>query len=477
MAAFRAGLAAAAAIALLPAAAHADTLAAALASAYETNPELNAQRAVLRQADETVPQALSGYRPTVGVQAGINQNGIDFGDNGRVSTAGVSISQPLYTGGGTRAAVGSGENTILASRARLRAVENTVLVNVVTAYADVLALTRVVELNGNQVKVLERELQASRDRFEVGDLTRTDVAQAEARLARARSQEIAARGRLETAREAYLRVVGRPPADLEPVPPLPVLPGTPGQAVDIASANNPSLIAARFLEAAARYDVRTLEAQRLPSLAATAGAQYQKYDGGGSSGSFVQQGSFFTQTVGLSARVPLYQAGLVGSQIRQAQQRRSELLEAISVTARQVVETTTNSFTDVATARGTIASAEVGVRANTLALEGVKQENAVGSRTIIEVLNAEQELLTSQVDLVQARRDEYVASYRLLAGMGLAEAGALRLPVTAYDPTANARRVRRNWGDWTADPNPPALPLPDAAAAAASATSFAPVPR
>ncbi|MGL4541627.1 MAG: TolC family outer membrane protein [Polymorphobacter sp.] len=457
---------------MLAAPARADNLAAALASAYETNPELQAQRAVVRQVDETVPQALSGYRPGIGASVGFTQNGDDFNDAGQVFTAGGQINQPLYTGGQTMAAVSAGEASVLAARAGLRAVENSVMVGVVTAYANVLALQRVVELTTNQVKVLSRELQASKDRFEVGDLTRTDVAQSEARLARSQSGLIVAQGTLTLAREAYLRVVGRLPADLEPLPPLPLLPGTPGQAVDIADRNNPALIAARFSEAAARYNVRRLEGQRLPTIAANAGLGYANYSGptGG-----LPNGDYFTQSIGVSATVPLYQAGAVGSVIRQAQELRSQRLEEITATQRLVVESTTNSFSNVITARATIVSQQSGVKANTLALEGVKQENQVGSRTLLDVLNAEQELLLSEVDLVQARRDEYVASYQLLASMGLAEATVLQAPVTPYDSTANSKRVRAIWGDWNVNTNPPPLPLPQPVAASQSVSDFVPV--
>jgi outer membrane protein len=453
-------------------AARADSLSAAIASAYETNPELQAQRAIVRQIDEQVPQALSGYRPSVGATVGLTQNGDNFNDSGRAFTAGGTISQPLYSGGSTVAAVNAGENRILAARAALRAAENQITVSVVSAYANVLALQRVVDLTNNQVKVLGRELQASKDRFDVGDLTRTDVAQSEARLARSQTELIAAQGALETAREAYLRVVGRPPVDLEPAPPLPMLPGTPGQAVDIAQVNNPSLIAARFNEAAARYDVRTIEGARLPSVAANAGVGYANYSGPSTS---FPPGDYFTQQIGVSATVPLYQAGQVGSQIRQAQEKRSQLMEQISATSRQVVESTSNSYIAVQTARATIKSAEVGIRANTLALEGVKQENMVGSRTLLDVLNAEQELLTSQVDLVRAKRDEYVAAYQLLANLGVAEATVLRVAVTPYDSTANAKRVRSIWGDWNVDPHPAPLPLPAPIAASSSTSNFQPV--
>jgi len=448
--------------------AHADTLAQAIASAYETNPELAAQRAVVRQTDEQVPQALSFGRPAIDATVGVRQNGLDFVDNGRNTAVGLNLNQSLYRGGRTRSTTNAADNRILAARARLRATENSILLDVVTAYSDVLRFAAVVDLNDNQVRVLGRELQASKDRFEVGDLTRTDVAQSDARLANSRSNLIAARGQLSNARTAYARAVGRPAEDLQPLPPLPPLPGTTGQAVDLANANNPALLAARFDEAAARHDVSTIERERLPSVGVGVGADYQRFVGGSSSASFVNQGAFFTQNAGVQLSVPLYQAGAVSSRVRQAQQRRSQLLAVIGSTGRDVAEQATNAVTQIATARAIIQSSQVAVDANALALEGVTQENQVGTRTIIELLNAQQELLITQVNLVTAKRDEYVGAYQLLAAVGAAEAVALGVPVETYDSAVNARRVRLKWNDFDVDPNPPALPLPDKARASQS---------
>ncbi len=446
---------------LIASPAAADSLSAALASAYDQNPDLAAQRASLRQTDEAVPLALSGGRPTLGTQLSANQAGLDFADNGRTFQAALQFSQSLYQGGRVGTAVSAAENRILAARARLRATENTVVLNVVTAYADVLRYARTVELNQGQVAVLDRELQQSRDRFDVGDLTRTDVAQSQAALATAQSNLVVAENQLAAARQAYQRVVGRPAVDLEPLPPLPVLPGTEGQASDIAQANSPALLAARFDEAAARYDVKTQEKARLPSVSATANAAYSKYQGGGAGSSFVRQGDFFTQSGTITATVPLYQGGLYGTQIRQAQQRRSQLLETITSVSRQTQESVVNSWNQLRAARAIINANQIAVDANALAAEGVKQENQVGSRTIIELLTAEQTLLTSKVNLASAQRDEQVAAYALLAAAGAAEAVALGVPVNPYDSTANAKRVRAKWGD-AGDADPAAQPRPDA---------------
>lgn len=440
----------------------ADSLAEAIASAYEQNPSLAAQRALVRQFDEGVPQALAPARPTLGATATGDQGGINaLKDNGRTYSVGAQLSQSLYRGGRTRLGVSAAENRILAARARLRATENQIVLATITAYADVIRYASVVDLNISQVKVLDRELQQSKDRFDVGDLTRTDVAQSQARLATAKSNLVVAQNQYAAARQAYLRVVGRLPDNLAPLPPLPPLPGTENQAVDVATANNPELLAARFDEAAARYDVQVLERGRLPTLTAQARANYSRYDNYSGTNGFAFNGSFFTQDAILSATIPIYQAGLIGSQVRQSQAIRSQLLETISVVDRSTHESVVNSFNQLRAARAVIEASQVAVDANALAAEGVKQENQVGTRTIIELLNAEQEKLTAQVNLVTAQREEQVAGYALLASVGAAEAIALGVQVNAYDATINARRVRGKWGD-AGDQDAPALPRPDA---------------
>jgi outer membrane protein len=422
----------------------ADTLAAAVASAYETNPELGAQRDAVRVIDEQVPQALAPGRPQIGARVSFDQAGLSaFSDNGRTYSAGLQLSQSLYQGGRVGTSTSAAENRILAARARLRAIENQIVLQVVTAYADVIRFERVVELNKNQVKVLERERQATGDRFEVGDVTRTDVAQSEARLATAQSNLIVGENNLAAARQAYLRVVGRLPEALEPMPALPPMPTNAGSAVDFARENNPALLAARFDEAAARYDVKTAERQFLPSVDLAVSGGYTKYEGGGGGANFVREGQFWAQDAAVTATIPFFQGGAIGSSVRQAKARQSQLMETISTTSRQTEENVTNSFNQLRAARAVIEATKVGVSANTLAAEGVRQENLVGTRTVIEVLNAESELLLSETNLVAARREEQVAAYSLLASVGAAEAVVLGVPVAEYDATANAKVVRR----------------------------------
>lgn len=430
-------------------AASAETLQEALASAYLTNPELTAQRAAQRALDETVSQGNAAFRPTLGSAANFNQDFIepgDFTDDGRQFTASVRLNQPVYAGGRNIANVRGADQRVFAGRQNLRSTENRVLLSTVTAYADVLRDQRLVDLTTNQVRVLEEQLRASSDRFDVGDVTRTDVAQSEARLANARSQRIGALGRLTASREAYRRIVGRAPADLVFPPPLPPLPGTVEQAVDIAAAEAPPLLAARFQEAAARYDVRVQQAGRLPTLSASTDIGYQNVSLGSSNANQGFTVTDFSQSAGAILTVPFYQGGAVSSRIREAQARRSQAMENIAIAERQVAENVRNAWEQIETARATIQAAEVAVRANELAVEGTRQENLVGSRNILDVLNAQQELLLAQVNLVTARRDEYVAGYALLAAMGRAEAGPLQLPVETYDPAVYYKSVRNKWG-------------------------------
>lgn len=438
--------------ALIAAPASADSLREAIASAYASNPQIAAARAQLRQVDEGVPIASSRARPTLDLQGGFTQDlNEDFRDLGQVWTGGIVLRQSIWEGGRVRAGVSAAEARIEAARARLRAVEYRIVVDTAIAYADVLRSQAVVRLNEGQVKVLEQELRASRDRFEVGDLTRTDVAQSEARLALANANLQAARGQLVVAQQAYRRLVGRPPVDLDPLPPLPEMPPSVGAALDQALVTNPALMAARLDEKAAAEDVRLARAQRGPSIGVQASANYTEYTGNGANAGL----SGFDPRVGVSAAMPLFTGGLIAAQVRQAQARQSEALENISQSERIVTETTTDSWELLRTAEAVIASSKVQVDANALAAEGVRQENQVGSRDILDVLNAEQELLNSRVNLVQAERDRYVAAFQLYESIGQLEVALANAPVGRHDPEANAKRVRGlGWREFSTNPDP-----------------------
>ncbi|PZU48951.1 MAG: hypothetical protein DI568_06645 [Sphingomonas sp.] len=431
----------------------AESLNDAIAQAYSNNPSIAAARARVRQADEGVPIAAAGTRPSLDFSGTFNQSLSDnFSDLGQVWTGGLTLRQSIWQGGRIRAGISGAEARIEASRLDLAAAEQALITDTVTAYADVLRTQEIVKLNENQVRVLEQELRASRDRFEVGDVTLTDVAQSEARLAASQANLIAARGNAVFARQAYQRLVGRAPGQLEPLPPLPPLPDSEGQAQTRAADLNPSLAAAKASEKAAAEDVRAAKAGRMPSVGVQASAAYTHYTNI-PPGMLAVDG--LDQRIGISAGMPLFSGGLIAAQVRQAQARQSEALETISLAERQVTEGVANSWALLTTAEATIQAAKSQTSANTLAAEGVRQENMVGSRDILDVLNAEQELLNSRVQLVQAERDRYVAAYQLLQSVGAADIVLEAAGVQRYDPAANAKRVRgKGWNEFGYDPDP-----------------------
>jgi outer membrane protein len=450
-------LAAASAAALIVGgAAQAETLRDALVRTYNSNPTIMAQRAQLRSLDEGVSLARAQGRPQVSGVAGVNQNIIRRGAvPGRSINAGLDVSYDVFNGGRVRNGIRAANERVAAGRANLRATEGDIFTESVSAYMDVIRDRSIVTLNRNQVRVLETNLQATRDRFEVGDLTRTDVAQSEARLALAQSSLATAQGRLEGSEENYRRVIGALPAELDPPPPLPALPASAEQAEDIALANNSDLASIAAQIRASGRDVSIAQADRLPTVSGVSSADYINYVGSQPTGI---GGSSRSGSVGLQARIPIYQGGLVGARVRQLQAVQSQFLERGVEIERLVVSNTRAAFASYQAAQEAIESNQVAVNANTLALEGTRAEQTVGTRNVLDVLNAEQELLNSQVALVTARRDAYVAGFQLLNAMGRAEAEDLNLDGGAlYDPVANYNRVSRRWSDWADDAAPTAV--------------------
>ena len=443
------------AAALAAGTASADTLREALASTYRTNPTLMAQRESLKATDASVAIARAQGRPQLSATAGVNRDltrsGIlAIGSKGTDLTVGADFSYPLFNGGSVRNSVNAAKTRVEAGRALLEAVEGDVFTEAVAAYMDVIRDRAIVELNQNNVRVLGTNLQATRDRFEIGDLTRTDIAQSEARLELARSNLAGAEARLAASIENYRRVIGRPPGELAPPPPLPPLPTTADEAVRIALVNNPDLIAATRQAEAAGFDVRVARASRLPTVSAGVSATYFNAIAGAQSG-FPTTGT--ETSAGLNARIPLYQGGGPSARIRQAQALEGQLLEQVVASERTVVANTRSAFATYQAAERAIQSSQLAVKANELALEGTRAEQSVGSRNVLDVLNAEQELVNSQVALVTSRRDQYVAGFQLLNAMGQAQAEDLGLDGgPLYDPLGNYRRVAGSWSDWASDP-------------------------
>src|SRR4051794_41449680 len=329
--------------ALLASSASADTLRDALVSAYQTNPTLAGQRENLKATDANVAIAKAAGRPQISGTVGLNENltrsGVLIGSTqtGPVVSVGAALSYPLFNGGAVKNSVRAAETRVEAGRATLRAVEGDIFTQAVSAYMDVIRDRAIVELNQNNVKVLETNLEATRDRFQIGDLTRTDVAQSEARLQLGRSQLALAQGRATSSEATYRQVIGHPPGQLAPPPPLPPLPNTPEEAVRIALANNPDLVAITRQAVAAGYDVRVVEASRLPTLSAVGRGDYINQVTGSTNG-LDRAGT--ASSVGLSANVPIFQGGLPSARIRQAQALQGQVTEQVIGTERAVVQVT-----------------------------------------------------------------------------------------------------------------------------------------
>ena len=451
------------AVAGLATTAQAQSLQDAIALAYRTNPTLLAQRANQRALDETYVQARSGLRPTLSVSGGTGYSyrdgpnsppteGIDFdgdgiddipGNDGRnitdgtTASVGVSLNQNLYTGGRIAHGINAAEASVLAGRENLRDVEQEVMQSVIQAYVDVLRDEEVLVIRRDNIAVLQRQLEESNARFEVGEITRTDVAQSEARLAQSESDLAVAEAQLSVSRAAFAAVVGQAPATLEATPALPPAPTDFDVALDSGLVRNPALAAAEYNLRAAEAQVAQTRAEYRPSvgLSASLGNSFDSL----SNLDLNDSSREFSATAHIS--VPLFTGGLNASRVAQALERANAAQIGVEGQRRNVLQLVSSAYAQVIAARSTLLAGEEAVRAATIAAEGVRQEAQVGLRTTLDVLNQELELRAAQVTLANARRNEYVAQAALLAAMGQLS-GASLAPVEAYDPADNFQRVR-----------------------------------
>lgn len=433
----------------------ADDLRGALTSAYQTNPTLAAARANQRATDEGVPIARAAGLPSLQGSASYTEvlSGAALTGPNRILDVQATLSVPVYSGGGVKNSIQAAETRVKAGQADLRGSESGLFSQVVAAYLDVISNEAIVGLGGHNVEVLETNLKSTRDRYEIGDLTRTDVAQSQSRLAVAKSNLRSQQANLASAREKYIQLVGTPPVALEPPPPLPGMPSAADEAVASALDNNPDLIAARTRSKAAGYDTNAAGAGRLPRISLFTTADRTDYLGSLAGGALSQVSS--GTTAGVRATIPIFSGGLPAAQQRQASARENAAMEQEIAIERAVIAAVRSAWSQWQAANEVIASNQQAVDAAALSLEGVRAENSVGNRTILDILNAEQELLTAQTNLVTARRNAYVAGFNLLAAMGKAEARDLGLEGGAlYDPMANYDRVHGKVFDWDLDPKP-----------------------
>jgi outer membrane protein len=424
--------------------AQAMTLQEALAAAYNNNPTLLAQRARLRESDEGVPQALSGWRPTVQFtgSAGVQRNETTGTGERTLTprTLDLNVTQPLYNGGRTTAATSQAENTVRATRALTLATEQQIMLSAVTSYLDVVQNQAVLELSINNEQVLRRQLEATQDRFRVGEVTRTDVSQAEATLATATATRVQAEGTLENTRAAFERFIGEPPGLLEPPKERPVLPTSRAEAASLAARNNPNVISAQFNEAAARDAVGVVRGQLLPQISIVG-----DIGKGQETTTNIQNRTTNTASVIARMTMPLYEGGQIYSQTRQANETVGERRSQIDDTRRQSVQTAQSDWETLQANRAQVEALKVSVRANEVAAEGVQQEALVGARTVLDVLTAEQTLFSSRVSLVQAQHNEAVAEFSVSADIGRLTALDLNLPVQPYDFDKHYKAVRNKW--------------------------------
>jgi outer membrane protein len=424
-----------------------ETLSETLVSAYTSNPALRAERARQRSTDEQVPQALSGWRPTVTAQGAVAQSWADSSITSTSKNTGASVtialSQPIFRGFKTVNGTLQAEANVQAGRQDLLAVEQSVLFEGVQAYMNVIRDRQIVVLRQKNVGVLQQELKAANERFKVGEITRTDVAQSRARVAQSQTFVASAKASLATSVAAYEKVVGHMPGTLS-YPGLSQLPRSLNEAQAVAAEINPSILAAAYVEEASNYNVEVVKGDLLPEIHLAVSATYNDNPQKNVDESNNEQ-------IQVVLTVPLYEAGRVYSAVRQskqvASQRRLEVIQA----GRSVREGVSNAWHFLESARQAIQANKVQVSANQLALDGVRQEYLVGSRTTLDVLNAESDVVTARIALVSAERDQVVSAYQILGSIGRLTARDLHLSVDYYDVEENYRTVRGKWFGTTAN--------------------------
>jgi outer membrane protein len=447
--------------------ADADTLEWALAQAYMNNPQLNSQRAIARQADEAVPQALSGYRPKVTIaadggeqyqqtQGKVTSGGIQSGTAGGSGaaythdeaqffprTVGVTATETLYNGNQNATRTRQAESQVSAARETLRLIEQNVLLNAATAYMNLLRDEATLDLQRRNVQVLQEQLRQTRDQFNVGEVTKTDVAQAESRLAGGRSAVLAAESNYVSSKAVYRQAIGVEPGKLAPGSPVDRLsPKALSEAIAVGRAQNPTVTAAMFGVDVAKLQVSFNEGALLPTLNLVTNVQNAWEQNLGTTGATIQQ---LNATIMGQLTVPLYQGGVEYSNIRQAKEALGQKRLDLETARDQAQASVIQAWGQLEAAKAEIQATQSQVTAAEIALNGVREEARVGQRTTLDVLNQQQELVNDRVALVSAQRDRVVASYTLLSSVGGLTARRLGLKVPIYDPIVHYTQVRDSW--------------------------------
>jgi outer membrane protein len=433
----------------------ADTIEAALVRAYQNNPQLNAQRAQVRITDETVPQALSGYRPkvtvtasagyqytdTLSTQGGTPDNVLRTNIHGAnpPRSVGATITQTLYNGQQTANRTRSAESQVSGAREALRFLEQSVLLSAATTYMDYLRDSAIVEVQKSNVRVLEQTLKQTRDRFNVGEVTRTDVAQSEAQLAAGKTQLLTAEANLTTTRSNFRRIIGNEPQALAPGSPVDrFLPSTLPAAVELGLTQHPNVTASMFGIDTSYLNVKVAEGALLPTVTLQASVQ-QSYEQ-----SLIQYRSFGASAI-TQLNVPIYQGGSEYSLIRQSKETLAQQRLVLEQTRDQTRANVVTAWGQLVAGKAQVQSAQAQVTASEIALNGVREEAKAGQRTTLDVLNAQQALVNARVALVTAQHDRVVASYSVLDKVGRLSPQVLNLATTVYDPSVHYHQVRDSW--------------------------------
>jgi outer membrane protein len=428
----------------------ADTIEAALVRAYQNNPQLNAQRALVRFTDENVPQALSGYRPKVSITAsgGYQYSDVISGSGGgsihgagtQIPRAvGATITQNVFNGFQTANKTRAAESQVSSAREGLRVLEQTVLLSAATIYMDFLRDSAIVEVQRSNVRVLEQTLKQTQDRFNVGEVTRTDVAQSEAQLAAGKTQLLTAEANLVTTRSKFRQIIGNEPEGLAPGSPVDrFLPATLPSAVVLSLIENPSVTAAMFGVDVNFLQVKVNEGALLPTVSLQATAQ-QGYE------QSISIPRSFVATGLAQVSVPIYQGGGEYSLIRQSKETLAQQRLVLEQTRDATRANTVTAWGQLVAGKAQVSSAQAQVTASEIALNGVREEAKAGQRTTLDVLNAQQALVNARVALVTAQHDRVVASYAVLSAVGRLSPQVLKLPTTTYDPSVHYHQVRDSW--------------------------------
>ena len=430
-----------------------DTLEGSLVLAYQNNPTLNAQRASVRATAEGVPQALSGYRPRVTFNGSVGSQYTDsltrsatfaatytqLSGNMTPSNLGVTATQTLFNGFQTPNRTRQAESQVQAARETLRVAEQTTLLNAVTAYMNLLRDSAILDLQRRNVEVLQEQLRQTRDRFNVGEVTRTDVAQSESRLAAGRSQVLSAEATYKASVATYRQVIGIEPGRLAPGSPVDRFsPSTQASSIGVGTATHPAVTSAQYSVDAALLQVKVAEGALYPTLALQGNVQ-QSYES-----SLLQLRTFNASAIA-QLTVPIYQGGAEYSLIRQAKETLGQRRLDLDTARDQVRQSIVQAWGQLEAAKANIEATQAQVQAAEIALNGVREEARVGQRTTLDVLNAQQELVNARVALVSAQRDRVVASYTLLSAVGRLSPQVLGLRVPVYDANVHYQQVRDVW--------------------------------